>query len=50
MEIGYAIAKGKPFTLALKTGIKTVSIVEMANQLIEFETTEDLCEKLKKVF
>jgi nucleoside 2-deoxyribosyltransferase len=50
MEIGYALAKEKPFALALKTGLKTMAIGEIANPLIEFERTEDLCEKLKTVF
>lgn len=47
LEIGYMVGKGKSFALAIKNGVKTTSIKEMANPLIEFETIDDLCEKLK---
>ncbi len=47
LEIGYFVGKGKPFALALKNGVKTTSIKEMANPLIEFDTVDELCEKLK---
>ncbi len=47
VEIGYVVGKGKPFALALKRGVKTTSIQQMANPLIEFDTLDDLCEKLK---
>jgi nucleoside 2-deoxyribosyltransferase len=48
VEIGYFIGKGKPFALALKRGVKTTSIAEMAKPLIEFDALEDLCEKLSQ--
>ncbi|MCK9351923.1 MAG: nucleoside 2-deoxyribosyltransferase [Candidatus Paceibacterota bacterium] len=50
LEIGYAVAKGKPFILALKQGLKTMAIAEMADPLIEFESSEDLCGKLNAIF
>lgn len=50
MEIGYSLAKGKPFMLALKQDLKTMVLAEIANPFIEFETTEDLCKKLKAIF
>jgi nucleoside 2-deoxyribosyltransferase len=50
MEIGYSLAKGKSFILAIKKDLKTMAIGEMANPLIEFETVEELCKKLKTVF
>ncbi len=50
LEIGYFLGKGKPFALALKNGVKTTSIKEMANPLIEFENIDNLCEKLKAFY
>ncbi len=49
LEIGYALAKEKPFVLAIQNGIKTTFLTEIANTLIEFESVNDLCEKLKEV-
>jgi len=49
VEIGYAIAKGKPFILAVKEGVKTTSIAQMANQVIVFKDLDELYEKLKTV-
>lgn len=49
IEIGYAIAKKKKFYLAIKKGIKTTFIREIANKIIEFETLEELYSKLKKL-
>lgn len=49
IEVGYALAKGKPFVLAIQNGIKTTFLTEIANTLIEFESVNDLCEKLKEV-
>lgn len=48
-EIGYAIAKGKPFWIALRTGVKTTSIAELADKVIEFDSVEDLCQKIDQV-
>ena len=47
VEIGYAIAKKKRFALAIKKGVKTTSIAEMADPKIEFENLDDLCDQLK---
>ena len=48
MEIGYLMANGKPFVLALQKGTKTTFIKELAASLVEFDSTDDLCEKLKR--
>lgn len=49
LEIGYMIAKGKSFALALKREIKTTFLAEVANPLIEFDSVDDLCDTLIKV-
>lgn len=46
LEVGYMLAKGKPLVLALKRGIKTTFLAELATPLIEFDSTNDLCAKL----
>ena len=46
LEAGYAIAKGKKFYLAIKKGINTVFLHEMADKLIEFETFDELRQEL----
>lgn len=46
IEIGYAIAKNKPIILALQRGIKTTFLAEMAKSVIEFDSIDDLCDKL----
>ncbi len=47
LEVGYAMGKGKRIALALKRGTKTTSIQDMADPVIEFDSVDDLCEKLK---
>ena len=49
LEIGYMMAKGKPFVLALKRETKTTFLAELAEPLIEFDSIDDLCGKLIKV-
>jgi len=49
LEIGYMMAKGKSFALALKRGTKTTFLAELAKPLIEFDSVDDLCDKLTKV-
>lgn len=49
VEIGYGIAKGKKFALAVKDGVKTTSIAQMADPLIMFADTEDLSQKLSQL-
>ncbi|MBI5913645.1 nucleoside 2-deoxyribosyltransferase [Candidatus Azambacteria bacterium] len=49
LEIGYMLAKGKSFALALKRGTKTTFLAELAEPLIEFDSINDLCDKLTKV-
>jgi nucleoside 2-deoxyribosyltransferase len=46
LEIGYALAKKKKFILAIKKGLDTVFLHEMADQVIDFENLEELHEKL----
>lgn len=49
VEIGYILAKNKPFVLLIKRGIKTTTIHQMAKTVIEFDTLEELSEKLKSI-
>ena len=49
LEIGYMMAKGKSFALALKRETKTTFLAELAAPLIEFDSIDDLCDKLTKV-
>jgi nucleoside 2-deoxyribosyltransferase len=49
IEFGYSFAKDKKIILAMKKGIKYQWIPKLATKTIEFEDTEDLCKKLKKV-
>lgn len=49
LEIGYMMAKGKSFTLALKRGTQTTFLAELAEPLIEFDSIDELCDKLTKV-
>lgn len=49
LEIGYMIAKGKSFALALKQGTQTTFLKEYGDPLIEFNSIDDLCEKLTQV-
>jgi nucleoside 2-deoxyribosyltransferase len=46
IEAGYAIAKKKKFYLAIRKGIKTTFIREMADEIIEFDSLEDLYVRL----
>jgi nucleoside 2-deoxyribosyltransferase len=48
VEIGYAIAKGKRLILAVKQGVKTTSISQMASPCLQFDTIDDLILKLQK--
>lgn len=47
VEIRYAMAKKKTFMLALKSDVKTTSIHQMADGVIEFEMLDDLLEQLE---
>lgn len=49
LEIGYALAKGKSFILAIRKGIRTTFIHQTADQIIEFESMEELFERLRKI-
>ena len=49
LEVGYMMAKGKSFALALKRETKTTFLAELAEPLIEFDSIDDLCDKLTKV-
>lgn len=49
IEVGYMLAKDKTFALALKRGIKTTFLAEIADPFIEFDSIGDLCDKLTKV-
>ena len=49
LEIGYMMAKDKAFALALKRGTKTTFLSELAEPLIVFDSTDDLCDKLTQL-
>ncbi len=49
IEIGYAVAKGKPVILAAKRGISVNSSKGVASSFIEFETLEDLLPKIAEI-
>jgi nucleoside 2-deoxyribosyltransferase len=49
IEAGYALAKGKKFYLAIKKGVYTTFMKEIADKVIEFEDIEELCIRLRKL-
>ena len=49
IEAGYALANGKKCYLAIKKGIHTTFMKEIADMVIEFENLEDLYDKLSKL-
>lgn len=49
IEIGYALAKGKPIFLAAKKGITINSSKAVSTKVLEFEDLEDLLEKIKTI-
>lgn len=49
IEAGYALAKGKKFYLAIKKGVYTTFMKEIADKIIEFENLEELYNKLSKL-
>jgi nucleoside 2-deoxyribosyltransferase len=46
VEIGYALARGKYVVLAIREGVRTTSLRELADNVIEFVDTDDLIKKL----
>jgi len=48
-ETGYAFAKGKRIILAIKNGIKSELIEYVAHDRIDFNTYDELCDKLSKI-
>ncbi|MDD5750587.1 MAG: nucleoside 2-deoxyribosyltransferase [Candidatus Pacebacteria bacterium] len=48
LEIGFGLAKNKKLILAIKKGAKTVFLHDLAEQVIEFETLDDLYARLEK--
>lgn len=49
LEIGFGLAKNKKFILAIKKGIKTGFLHAIADQVIEFESLDELYAKLEKL-
>lgn len=50
MEVGYVIARGKRLIIAVKSKIKNSTYLnEMTNEVITFDTTSDLLNKLKNI-
>ena len=49
IEIGYVLSKGKKFILAVQKDVKNTYLRDLADQVIEFNTIEDLKDKLKNL-
>lgn len=49
IEAGYALAKKKKFYSAIKKGVKTTFIKELVDKNIEFDSLDELYEKLKQL-
>jgi len=49
VEAGYALAKGKKIILTLKNGVHAELLGYISDEIIEFDTIEELCEKLSKL-
>jgi nucleoside 2-deoxyribosyltransferase len=49
VEAGYALSKNKKFYTAIKKGIETTFMKDMADKVIEFENFDELYEKLSKL-
>ena len=49
LETGYAFALGKRKILAIRSGIPTVFLRQIANEIVEFDSIDDLCGKLKNL-
>ena len=48
MEAGYAFAKSKPIIVAIKEGVITTFLMQIAKDVIEFSNVDDLYNKLSK--
>jgi len=49
IEAGYALASQKKIILAIKNDVKTTFLHQIANEVIEFESVDDLFTKLKEL-
>lgn len=49
IEVGYALASQKRMILAIKNDVKTTFLHQIAGEIIEFESIEDLLKKLKEL-
>ena len=49
IEVGYSYAIRKKMILAIKKGLKTRWVSELVNEIIEFDTLEDLYNKLRSI-
>lgn len=49
IEVGYALASEKKIILAVKNDVKTTFLHQITNEVIEFESLDDLCIKLKEL-
>jgi nucleoside 2-deoxyribosyltransferase len=45
IESGYALAKGKRRILAIREGVRTTFMREIADTIIDYQTLDDLCAK-----
>ena len=49
IEVGYALASQKKIILVIKNDVKTTFLHQIANEVIEFESVDGLCIKLKEL-
>jgi len=49
MEVGYVLAKKKIFVLAINRKVKNTYLREMTDIIVEFNDTDDLIKKFKKL-
>jgi len=49
IEVGYAFASRKKIILAIKNDVKTTFLHQIADEVVEFESINDLCIKLKEL-
>lgn len=49
LELGYAYSKGKKIILAKKSDVQTTFVQEISEQIIDFDSLDELYDKLQKL-
>lgn len=49
MEVGYALSKKKRILLLIEENVKDTYLRELADDVVEFNDVDGLCDKLKKL-